>query len=64
MAKRPHSKSVAAGDELDPVFDSLAPVVALTHAPWNPWMPQAAMAICVKAALNEHRDSARPWTAV
>ena len=46
------------------MFDSPAPVIALTHAFWDGWMPQATMAKCVKAAQNEQRDSARPWTVV
>ena len=69
LAQRLHGKSVmmvlmAAGDQLDPVFDSLAPVIALTHALWDGWMPQATMAKCVSKAQAEQRDSARPWTAV
>ena len=48
LAKRMHGKSVTmvlmiAGSELDPVFDSLAPVIALTHAVWDRWMPLATM---------------------
>ena len=53
-----------AGDELDPVFDSLAPVIALTHALWGGWMPQATMAKCVRTAQLEQRNHARRWTAV
>ena len=69
LAKRLHGKSVTivlmtAGDQLDPVFDSLAPVVALTHALWDGWMPQATMAKCDSKAQAEQRDNARPWTTV
>ena len=40
LAKRMRGKSATtvlmmAGDELDPVFDSLAPVIALAHALWD-----------------------------
>ena len=52
-----------AENELDPVFDSLAPVIALTHALSDGWMPLATMAKCVKTAQLEQRDSTRPWTA-
>ena len=31
-------------NELNPMFGSLAPVIALTHALWDGWMPQATMA--------------------
>ena len=48
----------------DPVFDSLAPVIALPNALWNGWMSQATKAKCVKVAQTEQRDSARRWTAV
>ena len=44
--------------------DSLAPVIALTHAPWDGWMPVVPMAKCVRAAQLEQRNSARPWTVV
>ena len=54
---------IMAGNELDPVFDSLAPVIALTHALWDGWMPLATMAKCIKTAQLEQRDSTRPWTA-
>ena len=45
---------MTAGDELHPVFDSLAPVIALTRR-----MPLASMAKCIKAAQNEQRDTVR-----
>ena len=32
-----------AGSKLDLVFDSLAPVVALTHAVWDRWTPLATL---------------------
>ena len=51
-------------DELDPVCDSLAPVIALAHALWDSLMPQATMAKCVRTAQLEQRNIARPWTAV
>ena len=45
---------MTAGDELDPVFfDSLAPVIALTYALWDGWMPPATTVKCIKAAQNE-----------
>ena len=49
---------VTAGNELDPVFDSLTPVIALTHAPRDGWMPQATMARCITAAQAEQCNSA------
>ena len=55
---------MAVRSELGMVFDSLAPVVALSHAVWNAWMPQAAVAKCIKVAQQEQRDSARRWAAV
>ena len=69
LARRMHDKSATmvlmmSGNELDPVFDSLAPVIALTHALWDGWMPLATMAKCVKTAQLEQRDSTRPWTAL
>ena len=69
LTKRMHGKSVtmvlmAAGEQLDPIFDSLAPIVALTHAVWDNWMPQAAMAKCLSKARDDQRDNLRPWTAV
>ena len=61
LAKRMHGKSATtvlmmAGDELDPVFDSV--VIALTHALWDGWMPQATMAMCVRTAQLEQRINA------
>ena len=53
-----------AGSELDPVFDSLAPVIALTDAVWDRWMPLATMEKCVRKAQVEQRENARPWAAV
>ena len=69
LAKRMHDKSVTmvlmtAGNVLDPVFDSLVPVIALTHALWDGWMPVATLAKCVKTAQIEQRDSARTLAAV
>ena len=69
LAKRMHGKTATmvlmkAGNELDPVFDSLAPVITLTHALWDGWMPLATMAKCVRTAQLEQRENARPWTAV
>ena len=69
LAKRMHDKIATmvlmmAGNELDLVFDSLAPVIALTHALWDGWMPLATMAKCARAAQLEQRNSARPRTAV
>ena len=49
-----------AGNELHLVFDPLAPVIALTHALWDGWMPQATMAKCVRTAQLEQRNDARP----
>ena len=68
LAKRMHGESgtmvlMRAGDELDPVFDSLAPVIALTQALWDGWMSQA-MAQCVRTAQLEQREHARLWTTV
>ena len=62
LAKRLDGKSVAmvlmmAGDELDPVFGSLAPVIELTRPLWDGWMPLATMAKCIKAAQTEQRDN-------
>ena len=69
LAKRMHGKSatmvlMVAGSELDPIFDSLTPVIALTHAVWDRWMPLDTMAKCVRKAQLEQRENARPWTAV
>ena len=47
------------GDELDPVFDSLAPVIVLTRALWDGWMPKATMAKCVRTALDCRERSVR-----
>ena len=62
LAKRMYGKS--ATTELDPVFDSLASVIALAHALWDGWMPQATKAKCVRTAQLEQRNNARLWTAV
>ena len=43
------------------MFDSLAPVIALTHALLD---EQATMAKCVRTAQPEQRNNARLWTAV
>ena len=69
LAKRMHGKSatmvlMVAGSELDPVFGSLAPVIAFTYAVWDRWMPLATMAKGVRKAQLEQRENARPWTAV
>ena len=66
LAKRMHGKSATvvlmmAGSELDPVFDSLAPVIALTHAVWDRWMPLATMEKCVRKAQLEQRENAPSW---
>ena len=54
---------MAAGSDWDPVYDSLAPVVALTHASLG-HLDAATMAKCVKVAQHEQFDNARPWAAV
>ena len=66
LAKRMHGKGATmvlmmAGSELDPVFDSLAPVIALTHAVWDRLMPLATLEKCVRKAQLEQRENARPW---
>ena len=53
-----------AGNELDPLFDFLAPVIALTHPLWDGWMPLATLAKCVKTGQLEERDSTPPRTTV
>ena len=42
----------------------MAPVIALTHALWDGWMPVATLAKCVKTAQIEQRDSARTLATV
>ena len=69
LSKRMHGKSATmvlmmAGNEPDLVFDSLAPVIALTHAVWDGWMSLATMAKCVRTAQLEQREHALPWAAV
>ena len=69
LAKRLRGRSatmvlMTAGNELDLVFYSSAPVIALTHALWDGWMPLATMAECIKAAQTEERESAQPQAVV
>ena len=52
--------SMTAGNELDPVSDSLAPVIALTRALWSGWMPRGTLAKCIKAAQTQQRRM--QWT--
>ena len=47
---------MAAGSELDPVYDALAPVVALTHAGQLNW---ATMTKCIRVAQQEQQRNAR-----
>ena len=41
---------MTAGNELDPVFDSLAPVIALTHALWDATMAEMYQGCANRAA--------------
>ena len=47
----------ASGSELDPIYDSFAPVVALTPAPWNNWLSQATVAKCINIARRRGSPS-------
>ena len=58
--KSPTMVLMMAGNELDPLFDILAPVIALTHPLWDGWMPLATVAKCVKTAQLEQRDGRGP----
>ena len=69
VSTRLHGKNVTmvlitSESELDPIFDSLASVITLTHALWDSWMPLANHGQCMKVAKDEQRDNARPWTFV
>ena len=48
---------IVPGSDLDPIYDSVAVEVALTHALLDNWMPQATIAKCIKDA---HASLAMP----
>ena len=39
----------------------LAPVVALSHALWDNWMPHITIAKCISIAFEEQSENSPPW---